>query len=789
MEAKKHSPSQGHVLNGSPTLKGETQMVAKEDNCEEAAFLMKVVRERQSIRADQSHPVHPPPSTPGAYTARPGEQPQRVNAFSSANDLAKIPPVTLSRRCTTNGVSDDLVISKLVSLRAEAANNESALLVPPSESTKEVILPKRMQHGGDEEEEPVILQPVALRRGADRSPARISQPGAIAVFITGMMDTVEEAQTQTQDENVTEPAVNSTLRNVLAPMEINDDHDSGLAVANPVDEETQPDKLPLAKDYNAESQDRNREKRMKEFKTKVLLGVIVLLAIVLIVVAIVTPGKKKLEEDSETTVTPTEGPSHNPSLAPTSYSEYWLSLLPTTTVMTILENQDSPQSRAYDWLLEDIESSPFLSHDRIKQKFALAVLYFATGGDSWLKSNSWLNHTVHECDWFTQPAFARKHVISKTFPGFLAGFLEPPPSTNCDNDGLYLHLWLDQNNPDGSLPEELYMLTSLQTLSIDGRNLVGTISSLIGQLTNLNGLSYANSLMTGTIPTEVGLLSNMSILFFASNRLDGPIPSELWSLSKLDTISLGGQNLQGILPTELGTLSQLRWMIVDDGNLTGTIPTEVGQIETLEWLILNRNKFSGTIPSEIGMLANISMMSFRNNNMVGTLPSQLGLLTALTLLSGRSNQLSSQIPSEIGLLTNLVVTLNLQDNEFLTGTIPTELGRLTQLHFLEIQGNQLSGKIPSEFGGLSALDALNLASNNLSGSVPQELSALQGTLDTFALHGNPLLGGTLPDAICSLNGTCTKFRSKLDSCSGPQGLLFECTDLLCGCGCSCEDPN
>ncbi|CAB9499030.1 LRR receptor-like serine threonine-protein kinase [Seminavis robusta] len=185
----------------------------------------------------------------------------------------------------------------------------------------------------------------------------------------------------------------------------------------------------------------------------------------------------------------------------------------------------------------------------------------------------------------------------------------------------------------------------------------------------------------------------------------------------------------------------------------------------------------------------MSLLSFRNNNMVGMLPSELGLLTGLTGLFARSNQLSSQIPSEIGLLTNLVVGLGFQDNEFLTGTIPTELGRLTQLHFLELQGNQLSGKVPSEFGGLSALGALNLASNSFSGSVPQGVSALQETLHTFELHGNPLLDGTIPDAICSLNGTCTKFRSKLDSCIGPQGLLFDCTDLLCGCGCSCKDSN
>ncbi|CAB9499058.1 LRR receptor-like serine threonine-protein kinase [Seminavis robusta] len=776
-------------------------MVTKEDNDEEAAFLMKVVCERQRIQADPSHRVHPPSAeqeqlhhtndpqdaaqnqprtdadTSAACTHTPG-----ANSAGFSSSLVR-PTSADDISGTTNGGPIRVVISKLSPPPTEAANDEPHLL-PPTESTNKevpVVLPNQMQVEGGEVEEQATPQPMGLRREQGR-PASLSFPGAFAIFNTGMTDTATE--TQTQEENGTEPAVNSTLSNEIAP-----GGNSGLAVANPVDEETQPDDLPMAQDYNAESQDQDREKRMKQFKTKVLLGVIVLLAINLIVVAIFTPGKKNPEENSETTVAPTEGPSRNPSPAPTSYSEYWLSLLPTTTVSTILENQDSPQSRAYDWLLDDIQSSPFLSYDRIKQKFALVVLYFATGGDNWLKNTNWLNHTVHECDWFTQPAFARKHVISRTFPGYLTGFLEPPPLTNCDTDGQYLHLWLDQNNLGGSLPEELYMLTSLQTLSIDTSNLVGTISSLLGQLTKLEGLSYANSLMTGTIPSEVGLLSNMNSLIFWHNQLNGLIPSELWSLTKMDTIFLGGQNLQGKLPTELGTFSKLRWMMLDDGNLTGTIPTELGQIETLERCILNHNQFSGTIPSEIGMLSNMLLMSFRNNNMVGTLPSELGLLTALILLSGRSNQLSSQIPSEIGLLTNLVVTLNLQDNEFLTGTIPTELGRLTQLHFLEIQGNQLSGKIPSELGGLSALDVLNLASNGLSDSIPQELSALQETLHTFALHGNPLLGGTLPDAICSLNGTCTKFRSKLDSCTGPQGLLFDCTDLLCGCGCSCDDSN
>ncbi|CAB9501759.1 LRR receptor-like serine threonine-protein kinase [Seminavis robusta] len=777
------------IDNGNDCHKEEEREIM-EDCAEEddVRFLLKLVHERQHQHRQHDDSEITTEGIPGAYAASPGAGSQRrshgslTSSTNTADNLERqIQREHVSVEFDSETMEPTTSVTrtedyKLVSPLSEAATHES----PPH---KDVTLPNRMQWEGGCDEEQDIPQPVGLRREQGLGPAGISRPGAFPCYSTRTIDATTE--TQTQEDSVMEPVVNSTLGNEIAPAE--NYHDSGLAMAHPVldDEGTHPNNLTLAQDYDVESKDRIREKRMKEFKTKIFLAVIGLLVITLILVAIVTPGNKNTVEASK----PTEGPTHNPSQSPTLYSDYWLSLFPTNTKTAILNSIDSPQTKAYIWLLEDIESLPFLSHHRIKQKFALAVLYFATGGENWLTSTNWLNHTVHECDWFTQPTFSRKHVMSKVFPGFLAGFLEPPPSTNCDNDGQYLHLWLDQNDLGGSLPEELYMLTSLQTLSIDGSNLVGTISSLIGQLNNLKGLSYVDSLMTGTIPSEVGLFSNMSSLLLSRNKLDGPIPSELWSLTKLDTIILTRKNLQGKLPTELGIFSKLRWIILEGVHLTGIIPTELGQIETFEKFILYHNQYSGTLPSEIGMLSNMSMLTLSNNNMVGTLPSELGLLTGLTGLFVRNNQLSSQIPSEIGLLTNLVVALNFQDNEFLTGTIPTELGQLTQLHFLKIQGNQLSGKIPTEFGGLSALGALNLASNNLSGLVPQELSALQETLHTLALHGNPLLDGTIPDAVCSLNGTCTKFPTKLDSCAGPQGLLFDCTDLLCGCGCSCEDSK
>ena len=48
------------------------------------------------------------------------------------------------------------------------------------------------------------------------------------------------------------------------------------------------------------------------------------------------------------------------------------------------------QSKAIDWLLEDELNLPFYSDQRIRQKFALATLYYATNGDQWTQNGKFL---------------------------------------------------------------------------------------------------------------------------------------------------------------------------------------------------------------------------------------------------------------------------------------------------------------------------------------------------------------------------------------------------------------
>lgn len=153
-------------------------------------------------------------------------------------------------------------------------------------------------------------------------------------------------------------------------------------------------------------------------------------------------------------------------------------------------------------------------------------------------------------------------------------------------------------------------------------------------------------------------------------------------------------------------------------------------------------------------------------------------------LSIRNNLLSGTIPSEFGKLTEMTLALDLQDNQ-LTGTVPTELGLLTELRGLSLQNNAMFGTLPSQLGELSSMGLLNMANNSFSGTIPPEVSSLWQSLHTVSLEGNGLLYGVVPEELCTMNGTC--ISNSLHPCEAEEtyGLTFDCTDLLCGCGCDC----
>ncbi|CAB9518889.1 Leucine Rich Repeat [Seminavis robusta] len=626
-----------------------------------------------------------------------------------------------------------------------------------------------------------LLDPQALPRTSltrDEEVARriTSTPGAYSVAPGFELPTTAATYGMLAGHPVAGIETNSSLPSEVVAQERSLGN-SGLAVANPVDETFHQD-LPQAQEF--ETQESTRDSTDKKCKPPLPLGAIALVAVMIIIVAIMVPRKK---DDGVAPMTAV--PTSTPSAAPPMSLDGTIKALLEEETLVALADPGSPQFRAFEWLLEDPNLPSYLDA-HLRQKFALVSLYYATSGDTWKDNTSWLDHSIDECEWYNAPDFAQKALMDSLYHGHMSGFppsTEPPPP-RCNEDGLYQHLWLDKNTLVGNLPEELYMLTSLQTLSLGYNQLEGSLGSRIGQLADLEGLAIYDQ-PPGGIPSEIGLLSKLRGLLLANSNHQGPLPSELWQLTNLEHFVLfDHQQMQGTISTEVGMLSKLKWFAIDISDVSGTIPTELGQIETLEWILLGRNMLSGSIPSELGFYTSKQHIFLDGNDLVGTIPSELGLLTSLFRLSFWDNHITGTVPSELCLLKNLDLALDLGVN-LLTGIMPTELGLLTDLHDLLLDHNQLSGQIPSEFGELASLRITNLANNSLSGSVPVELSSLQQTLHSLLLDGNPMMTGTIPEPLCHLNGTCVIPAGFAHSCAGRMGVFFGCTDLLCGCDCSC----
>jgi hypothetical protein len=289
-----------------------------------------------------------------------------------------------------------------------------------------------------------------------------------------------------------------------APDQTINDVAGKLVVAKPVHDNDveNPEDLPQAEGFDMERAAKLEAERINVFRTYALLVAIAFLVLVMIFLAVFIPRNQQTDAPVKIeTSAPTSSPSQVPTSAPTSIQQSSLSLLPESTVSAILNEPESPQSRAFQWLMDDVNVSD-LTHARIKQRFALATFFYATKGDEWVFSANWLNYSVHECEWEMKPDFGEKGVLSALYDGYLAEMFPPtePNATACDENGLFNHLWLDQNNLVGHIPLELYMLTTLKTLSFGGNRLPGPISTHIGQMTSLEGWATRLLGITGTIP-------------------------------------------------------------------------------------------------------------------------------------------------------------------------------------------------------------------------------------------------------------------------------------------------
>ena len=90
--------------------------------------------------------------------------------------------------------------------------------------------------------------------------------------------------------------------------------------------------------------------------------------------------------------------SFSPSRAPKTRNEIEM-ILTSVSSLDALNAEGTYQNKAFSWLLETFSFPSETDDYQIKQKYILASLYFATGGENWTHKYNFLSPDMHECTW------------------------------------------------------------------------------------------------------------------------------------------------------------------------------------------------------------------------------------------------------------------------------------------------------------------------------------------------------------------------------------------------------
>ncbi|XP_071727316.1 LRR receptor-like serine/threonine-protein kinase ER2 [Rutidosis leptorrhynchoides] len=271
----------------------------------------------------------------------------------------------------------------------------------------------------------------------------------------------------------------------------------------------------------------------------------------------------------------------------------------------------------------------------------------------------------------------------------------------------------------GPIPPSLTDLTQLTDLHLSWNNFTGPIPPSLTNLTRLTDLDLSRNKFTGPIPPSLTNLTQLQYIDLSRNTFTGPIPPSFGSMTNLTFLNLSTNQLSASIPKEISYLQYLHWLDLSDNNLDGLIPSSIGNLTQLYTLILGLNHISGSIPLELANLYYLQYFDLNHNSLVGPIPPVFGELSRLEYLDFSSNKLSKnlltfQYPCY---LSHLDLSMNL-----ITGTLTRQLSECFSLNFLDISSNSISGEIPLLH--IEVLSYLNLSHNHLTGVVPSYLRCL-----------------------------------------------------------------
>lgn len=192
---------------------------------------------------------------------------------------------------------------------------------------------------------------------------------------------------------------------------------------------------------------------------------------------------------------------------------------------------------------------------------ALTALYDSTDGNNWINNTNWLSDEPVST-WYGITV-SEDHVI-----------------------GIYLQ----NNNLNGIIPEQLADLVNLKTLYLNDNQLKGNIPDVLGSLAKLSILFLYSNELEGAIPETLGNLSMLEVLDLSSNQLEGLIPLKLGNLDSLKSLFLHTNQFDGAIPTTIVNCTKLSDLGIEN-NFLDHLP-DLSSLENLDWLVIKNNQFT-----------------------------------------------------------------------------------------------------------------------------------------------------------------------------------------------------
>jgi Leucine rich repeat len=252
---------------------------------------------------------------------------------------------------------------------------------------------------------------------------------------------------------------------------------------------------------------------------------------------------------------PTKGPTSEPSLSARGAA---MELIHNTLYLLsgdALWDESTPQHAAYDWLINsDDGGNPIdtLPIDIITERYVMALFFLGMNGEAWPMRFGFLSG-VSVCDWnddasglgvFCDDSSGKVNEIALS--EYYLCLKNVKFGQWRSHLTLYMPLFIDSNNVEGTLPDELGALSALQVLELRYNGISGTIPSSIGQLSKLASLDLRQNKLTGDIPEAVFTLPYLEKLFlFLNDNLGGTIPPSIKSATNLQFISFQRCSLRG----------------------------------------------------------------------------------------------------------------------------------------------------------------------------------------------------------------------------------------------------